>query len=89
MANPLSPTSGHVLRLSQGPVHSWLQHIAGVSDNSHGHSLQIQVSATTCPPKSAFSKLVHDMKTGFIYICCIFFKYLNPVRKKWIQFSHN
>lgn len=41
--NSLSPTIGYVLRLSQGPVHSWLQHIPGVSDNSHGHSLQIQV----------------------------------------------
>lgn len=44
---PLSPTLGHVLPLSQGSVHSRLQHIAGVSDYSHGHSLQIQVSVTT------------------------------------------
>lgn len=58
MTNPLSPTSGHVLRLSQGPVHSWLQHIVGVSDYSHGHSLQIQVSVTMWPPKSGFSKFV-------------------------------
>lgn len=57
MTNPLSPTLGHVLRLSQGPVHCWLQHIAGVSDYSHGHSLQVQVGVTVWPPKSSFSKL--------------------------------
>lgn len=39
----LSPTSGHVLRLSQGPVHRRLQHFAGVSDHGHGHPLQVQV----------------------------------------------
>lgn len=44
----LSVTLGHVLRLCQSPVHSWLQHIAGVSDYSHGHSLQVQVSVTIC-----------------------------------------
>ena len=46
MTNPLSPTLGHVLRLSQGSVHSRLQHVAGLLDDSHGHSLQVQVSNT-------------------------------------------
>lgn len=41
------PTLGHVLRLGQGPVHGRLQHIAGVSDHSHGHPLQVQVSASS------------------------------------------
>ncbi len=71
--NPLSPTLGQVLRLSQGPVHSWLQHLAGVSDYSHGHSLQIQVSITMRPPKSGFSKLVCDMKMGFISMLVLLF----------------
>lgn len=45
VTDSLFPTLGHVLRLGQGPVHGRLQHIAGVSDHSHGHPLQVQVSA--------------------------------------------
>ena len=49
MTNPLSPTLGGVLCLSQSPVHCRLQHVTGVSDYSHGHPLQIQVSITMWP----------------------------------------
>lgn len=39
----LSPL-GSILRISQSPLHSRLQHVACVSDYSHGYSLQVQVS---------------------------------------------
>lgn len=47
----LSAPLGHVLRLSQSPVHCRLQHIPGVADHCHGHSVQVQVSVSASPPK--------------------------------------
>lgn len=49
------PTSGRVLRLHYGPVHGRLQHLAGVPDHCHGHSVQIQVTvfALLPPPNSS------------------------------------
>lgn len=44
--NHMHPTLGSVLPISEGPIHSWLQHVPGFSDYSHGHTLQIQVSVS-------------------------------------------
>lgn len=37
------PHSGHVLCVSEGSVHSGLQHLFGLPHHSHGHPVQVQV----------------------------------------------
>lgn len=80
----LSPTSGHVLRLSQGLVHRRLQHFAGVSDHGHGHPLQVQV----CNPAVRWLALhchcslyAHWFSCHFIHFISQLFtdKYLNHI----------
>lgn len=38
------PSSGQVLCVGEGSVHSGLQHLAGVAHHSHGHPVQVQVN---------------------------------------------
>lgn len=58
----LSPL-GSILRISQSPLHSRLQHVACVSDYSHGYSLQVQVSFLSIHP-SIHPFLIH-LQTSF------------------------
>lgn len=57
----LSPL-GSILRISQSPLHSRLQHVACVSDYSHGYSLQVQVSFLSIHP-SIHPFLIHLQKS--------------------------